>query len=314
MPSMAVIVLTRNESIHLGRALESVAPVAKELIVVDSHSTDGTVAIAESYGARVIQHQFVNYARQFQWALDNIMIQSDWIMRLDADEIVEPDLAAEMRRVLPKLPAHISGVCLNRKTIFGGRWIKHGGRYPLLLLRVWRNGVAHIEDRWMDEHMVLTQGRTITCKGGFADHNLKGLGFFIEKHNEYATREAIDVIMRTRAIGPRGKPLTGATTSRQAAFKRALKERVYERLPVEVAAPLYFLLRYFGQLGFLDGRAGLAYHFFQGLWYRFLVGAKVREFSAALADRRGDDAALVLSRLTGYDVKSVPEERRPQNA
>src|SRR5580698_4787545 len=145
-------------------------------------------------GAAVVQHHFQNYAKQFQWALTNLPIKTEWVMRLDADEIVDPDLAEEISSTLPKLPAEITGVSLNRKTIFQGKFIRHGGRYPLTLLRIWRRGMAQIEDRWMDEHMYLTNGRSVTFRGGFADHNLFDLTAFTEKHNRYATREALDVL------------------------------------------------------------------------------------------------------------------------
>jgi glycosyltransferase involved in cell wall biosynthesis len=153
MASLAVIILTFNEQKHIERAIASVAGVAQEIIVVDSFSTDSTVELAKAKGAVVLQNKFVNYANQFQWALDQAPITSDWIMRLDADEIIESDLAAEIAAKLPALPADVAGINLNRKTIFLDRWIKHGGRYPMFLLRIWRRGQGRIENRWMDEHI-----------------------------------------------------------------------------------------------------------------------------------------------------------------
>jgi glycosyltransferase involved in cell wall biosynthesis len=303
MNDLAVVILTHNESLHLARALKHIAPIAKEVFIVDSYSTDDTVTIAESHGCRLLQNRFINYAKQFQWALDNAPITADWVMRLDADEIIEPDLAAEIAAKLPGLPADVTGVNLKRKTIFLGRWIKHGGRFPLTLLRIWRNGKARIEDRWMDEHMLLTEGRSVTFDGGFADHNLNNLTFFIDKHNKYAAREAIDVINRRLGLFPRGQNLDDQATSGQAARKRLLKERFYNRVPFEIAALGYFLYRYIFRLGFLDGREGFAYHFLQGYWYRYLVGAKVFELERAvsqLTDRATIKAEL--SRLTGLEL------------
>src|SRR6185437_1272667 len=161
-PSIAVVILTFNEAAHLPRALEHVRAFAREIFVVDSFSTDDTVEIARASGAQVLQHPFQNQARQFEWALENAPITSDWVMRLDADEIIEVDLAEEIKQRLPNLPAEITGVALNRKTIFQGKFIRHGGRYPLMLLRIWRRGMARIEDRWMDEHIYLTKGRAVT--------------------------------------------------------------------------------------------------------------------------------------------------------
>lgn len=300
---LCVVILTFNEQRHIARAIASVAPIARDIVVVDSFSTDDTTAIAEAAGARVFRNKFVNYSKQFQWGLDNGGIASRWVMRLDADEIIEPDLVAAIAEFLPAAPDDVAGVNFDRKHIFMGRWIRHGGRYPLRLLRMWRHGQGRIEDRWMDEHMVIWGGRTVTLKGGFSDVNLGDLTFFTEKHNKYATREAIDVLAGRYGLFEVDASLNAKSASLQASLKRGIKERVYNRLPFWVGPLGYFLYRYFLQLGFLDGRPGLIYHGLQGLWYRFLVGAKVEELDAAL---RGcpDNAARreLLTRLTGHKL------------
>jgi glycosyltransferase involved in cell wall biosynthesis len=300
--SLAVVILTHNEERHISRAIASVAAIASEVFVVDSFSTDRTVALATAQGATVLQNKFINYARQFQWALDNAPITAAWIMRLDADEVIEADLAARLRSELPQLSPDIVGVSLKRKHIFLGRWIRHGGRYPLTLLRIWRRGHGRIENRWMDEHMIVWGGRTVTFDGGFCDHNLNDLTFFTDKHNRYATREAIDVINQRRALFSRDVDLT-EKSSRQAAIKRWIKEKLYNRIPYQISVPAYFLFRMILQLGFLDGKQGLVYHGLQGLWYRFLVGAKVDELEAAIAHLDDPAAARAeLCRLTGLAV------------
>jgi len=302
-PSVAVVILTYNESIHLPRALEHVRSFAKEVFVVDSFSTDNTVELAKAGGAMVLQHPFTNYARQFEWALENAPITADWVMRLDADEIIESDLAEEIVSKLPELPTDVTGVNLNRKTIFQGKFIRHGGRYPLTLLRIWRRGKGHIEDRWMDEHMYLTDGRTVTFKGGFADHNLLDLTFFTAKHNSYASREALDALSQKLKLFEPQIALTGESTATQAKIKRFFKESLYNRLPFEISATLYFLFRYVIQLGFLDGRAGFMYHVLQGFWYRYLVGAKLREMELAARRAKSDEERrAVLARLSRQNL------------
>jgi hypothetical protein len=228
-------------------------------------------------------------------------------MRLDADEVIESDLANEIVARLPQLPADVTGVNLNRKTIFQGKFIRHGGRYPLVLLRIWRRGMARIEDRWMDEHMYLTNGRTVTFKGGFADHNLFDLTFFTDKHNRYASREALDVLdHRLHLFGPE-LSLAAESTARQARIKRFLKEKVYNRVPFELSAVAYFLFRYVFQLGFLDGRKGFVYHILQGFWYRFLVGAKLRELEAAVKNASNEEERWSeIARLTRLQLSSKP--------
>lgn len=303
--TLAVLILTHNEERHISRALNSVAGIATEVFVVDSFSTDRTTELARAQGAVVLQNKFINYAKQFQWALDNAPITASWIMRLDADEVIEADLAARIRDELPRLADDVVGINLKRKHIFLGRWIRHGGRYPLLLLRIWRRGRGRIEDRWMDEHMILWGGRTVTFDGGFADHNLNDLTFFTDKHNKYATREAIDIINQRRHLFHRDVDLAAEEGSRQAAIKRWVKERLYNRIPYQISTPAYFLYRMIFQLGFLDGKEGLVYHGLQCLWYRFLVGAKVAELEAAIAHLE-DPAQMraALRRLTGLAVEA----------
>lgn len=301
--NLAVVILTHNEANHIARALNSVKGIASQVFVIDSGSTDSTVDIAIEGGAVVLNHPFVNYAQQFQWALDNAPITAKWVMRLDADEIIEPDLANVISQQLPNLPADVAGINLDRKHIFMNRWVRHGGRYPLRLLRIWRHGQGRIEDRWMDEHMVVWGGRTVTFKGGFADHNLNDLTFFTQKHNKYATREAIDVLNQRLGLFARDEALSSESASWQASCKRWGKERVYNRLPFTVSATLYFLWRYIFQFGFLDGRSGLVYHFLQGYWYRFLVGAKLMELEQAIAHLTDkQEICAELSRLTGHKL------------
>lgn len=301
--SLAVVILTYNEEKHIARAIQSVQSFASQIFVIDSGSKDKTVEIAQENGAEVIQHPFINYAKQFQWALDNAPITADWTMRLDADEIIEEDLQKEIQEKLHDLPTNVVGINLKRKHIFMNRWVKHGGRYPLVLLRIWRTGHGRIEDRWMDEHMVISGGETVTFKGGFADHNLNDLTFFTDKHNKYATREAIDVINQKLNLFARDESLNTESASFQASIKRIAKEKIYNKIPFTIAALAYFIYRYIFQLGFLDGRSGLIYHFLQGYWYRFLVGAKIMELEKAIEGMTDKKEILKeISRLTGHKL------------
>ena len=301
--SLAVIILTLNEERHLERAIRSVVPIASEVVVVDSYSSDKTVEIARSLGARVDQHKFVNYANQFQWAIDNIPLTSSWVLRLDADEYITPKLRGEIVTKLPSLDANVTGVIINRRHIFLGRFIRNGGRYPLPLLRLWRKGAARIEQRWMDEHMVLVRGHAVNFEEDFCDDNLSGITAFVAKHNGYATREAIDVLNQQYNFLPRDTALVGQMWQRGTSVKRLLKERIYNHLPFATGPILYFLYRYFIQFGFLDGREGFAYHFLQGVWYRVLVSVKVMEYERAIAGLQAKQQIVdSLRGLTGLDL------------
>jgi glycosyltransferase involved in cell wall biosynthesis len=300
MIDLAVIILAFNEEKHIARAIGSVSGLAREIFVVDSFSTDRTTEIAQKLGARVLKHAFVNQAQQFQWALDHAPIRADWILRLDADEFLEPELTAEIAGRLPALPPEIVGVNLRRRHVFMGRWIRHGGRYPLFLLRLFRRGHGRIEIRWMDEHLVASGGATITFRHDFSDANLNDLTFFTAKHNFYATREAIDVLFRKYGLDPDMERLSPKGTSLQASLKRRIKEGLYNRLPLWAGPLLYFVYRYVLRLGFLDGKEGAIYHFLQGFWYRFLVAAKVEEYDRALRLLDGAEAKRKrLEEMTG---------------
>lgn len=297
---ITVFILAHNERRHIERAIRSLAGLDARVVVIDSFSTDDTVELARSLGAKVVQRKFLVYAEQFQWALDNIPVDTEWVMRLDADEVLSPELVNELLQRLPQLPPTVTGVNLNRRHVFLDRWIRHGGRYPLTLLRVWRRGVGRIEQRLMDEHMVLRHGESVTFESDVSDHNLQDLGFFTEKHNKYATREAIDRLNEELQFLPQDVGVSVGASNAQAGRKRLVKQMIYNRLPFGLGPLGYFLWRYFAQLGFLDGREGLIYHFLQGFWYRFLVEAKLFELRRAVAHLR-DPASIKteLARLTG---------------
>ncbi|RME58773.1 glycosyltransferase family 2 protein, partial [Candidatus Parcubacteria bacterium] len=178
--NLTVIILTHNEEVHIERCIRSLAPVARQIFIVDSYSTDRTVEIARSLGAVVAQRRWKNYADQFQWGLDHYAEHcggpTDWVMRMDADEYLEPELASEIPRSLSDSGPAISGFYIRRKVFFMGKWIRHGGYYPHTLLRIWRHGLGRIEQRWMDEHIVLPPGsKTKLLKGHLVDDNQKGL-------------------------------------------------------------------------------------------------------------------------------------------
>ncbi|MBI4050172.1 MAG: glycosyltransferase family 2 protein [Candidatus Doudnabacteria bacterium] len=268
---ITVIILTSNEEPHLERCLENILDWAEEIFVVDSFSTDKTLEIARRYDTKIVQHPFENHAKQFNWALDNLPIQFDWVLRLDADEYLTEELKKEITEVLPKVTADVSGFLIKRRVYFMGRWIRHGGYYPIWLLRLFRYRKGKVEDRNMDEHTILLAGRAERLQTDFIDENRKGLTWWIAKHNQYAGREAEDILNFNAA------EISSAGLTGQAKRTRWLKEKIYLKLPLFWRACFYFCYRYVLRLGFLDGKAGLIFHFLQAFWYRFLVDAKIYE-------------------------------------
>jgi glycosyltransferase involved in cell wall biosynthesis len=272
--ALSLIVLTYNEEVNLGQCLESVAGLAGQIFVVDSFSTDGTVEVAGRFGAHLVQRPFINQAEQFNWALDNLPLKTPWILRLDADEYLTPELKEELQAKLPRLPHEVTGLYVKRRFIFMGRWIRHGAYYPTWLLRLFRQGIARSEVRWMDEHLVLLGGRCERLDHDMVDHNHKGLRFWTERQLGYTTREVKVLQGLSQGSGENlAANLFGAPASR----KRWGKTRLSDRLPLFFRAFLYFMYRYFFRLGFLDGFPGLIFHFLHAFWYRFMVDALIYE-------------------------------------
>lgn len=189
MANLTIIILTKNEEQNLEKCIASFKGVAQRIVIIDSYSTDKTVELAKSLGAEVYEHQFENHAAQFNWALDNINLQTEWVMKVDADEEFTLELADEIDEKLDNLPAKVNGVILRRRVYFMGRWLKHGGKYPELLLRIFRVGHGMSEMKLMDEHLIVTDGDAVTFKNDFSDNNNKSLEWWINKHNWYSAFE-----------------------------------------------------------------------------------------------------------------------------
>ncbi len=272
---ISVIILAYEDEIQISYCLESIRDLSDDIIVVDSQSTDRTIEICESFGAKVYQNTFVNQAIQFNWALDNVPIKHDWILRLDSDEIVPDKLKAEVRRRLAN-ENDIVAYSLNRRVYWMGRWLRHGRMYPHYIVRLFRKGCARYEEK-TEEHLVV-DGPIGRMENDFLEDNKKNtLDYFTEKHLATARGELKEIQETERgkadaheAIKPK---LFGAKVHRT----RWLKENVYSRTPLFVRPFLYFFYRYFICLGFLDGVPGLIWHMLQGFWYRFYIDSKVYE-------------------------------------
>lgn len=298
--SLTALILTHNEALHIERCIRSLQTVAERIVLIDSFSSDNTCSIAQRLGAEVLQNVWVNYAIQFQWGLDHANITSDWILRIDADEYLTPKLADEIAHKLPLLEAGVSGVVLKRQVHFMGRWIRYGGYYPTKLLRIWRNGTGRIEQRWMDEHIKLSEGRTVEFEHDFVDDNLNNLTWWTNKHNNYSTREAVDLLNREFDLFEEDTILGSGGGNGQDKRKRWYKDNIYVKMPLFLRAFAYFLFRYFLKLGFLDGKAGLIWHLLQGGWYRFLVDAKIYQIKR-LAKQQNKSIREVLT--DNFDIQ-----------
>lgn len=271
---ISAIILTYNEEMHIARCIDNVKLVANEVYVVDSFSTDWTCQIATEHGAKVVQHEYVNQAQQFQWALDNLECCGDWVIRMDADEYLTDALIKEIRKTLPTLPDNISGCNIPRDVIFLEKNVRHGRLHPPYIMRLWRRGHVYMEQRWMDERCVLKQGSAINLKARFVDHNLHSLTWWTQKHNDYSNRELAVEISKQY----------GFSEETETFGQRKVQKGFYYRLPPFFRASLYFSTRYFLLGGFLDGKAGLIWATLQAYWYRFLVDSKLYEMQKHLGE------------------------------
>jgi len=283
MVDLTVVILTKNEEKNLRKCIESFNGIAKRFVIVDSYSNDKTEEICKKLNIELnkigskldfYQNKWIDYATQLNWGLTHTDITTEWSMRMDADEELMADLAEEIEEKLDKIKEPVNGIIVRRRLIFMGKWIKHGGRYPELLLRIFRTGKAMCEQKIMDEHMILTEGTTIEFKHDLIDNNQKDLEWWTAKHNWYSNREVLDRQMTLE--DSMDKSLEhGGESSGQAKMKRIVKNSGYYKLPKFWRAHVYFIYRYYLKLGFLDGPEGRIFHFLQAYWYRFLVDAKL---------------------------------------
>lgn len=305
--NIVAVVLTYNEQKHISRCLISLRHVVDRVLVVDSFSTDNTVEISLSLGAKVVRHAWVNHSAQFNWALDQLDGKPDWVLRIDADEVITPELAVEIRSKLPYFLPIVSGVAFNRKIVFQGRLMKHGGVGAIKALRLFRFGSGRSENRWMDEHIKVT-GDVCNVKGDLIDHNLNSLNWWTNKHNQYASKEVVDLLNLEYGFMPYDS-VASISGGGVVGIKRWLKERVYARLPIGLRAFAYFLYRFLIRFGFLDGKEGIVFHFLQGFWYRFLVDAKLAEVRRCMEAK---DMAVIdaIREVLEIDVRCHVEQRK----
>ena len=300
MLDLSVIILTYNEELHIQRCIENVLPIAKDIFIIDSFSTDRTLEVAKEYAnVHVLQNKWPgNQAAQFNWALNQVSIHTQWVLRLDADEYLLPELVQELQDKLPFLPEDVSGIIFNRRHIFMDKWMKRG-IYPIKLLRVFRYGKGMCEQRLMDEHIQLTEGHAIEFEHDFCDHNLNNLSWFCHKHVNYAIREAIDLLDIELDLTGAAETDDHKEISPQALAKR-MKKHKYAKQPLFWRSFAYFCYRYFLKGACLDGKVGFIWTFLQGWWYRTLVDAKVFEIKKACGNDR-EKIKMLLER--DYGIK-----------
>ncbi|MCM8782377.1 MAG: glycosyltransferase family 2 protein [Candidatus Omnitrophica bacterium] len=258
---ISVIILTYNESENIERCLKGIYNCMDEILIVDSYSADTTLEIARRYTDKVYQHPFENFAKQRNWAQENLSIKNEWVFHLDADEMISEELISELGKIFSS-KIDVDGFMMPRKTIFRGRWIRHGGHYPVYHLRLFKRDKGRCEDRLYDQHYIVN-GMVKIIEGDIINIITSDLRLWRQRHKRWALLEAEEVLFsRLSDINSKSTPIQR---------RRWVRYKIYYKIPLFIRPFIYFFYRYIIWLGFLDGWQGLIFHFWQGLWYRLLV-------------------------------------------
>lgn len=277
---LSAVILTYNEEGSLPACLDSLVGWAGEIIVVDSGSTDRTLEIAKRSTSRIYTHPFENYAQQRNWAQKQLPLQYDWVFHVDAGEQVSTELAEQLTEFFAQGPPEdVNGLLVIRRTIFLGRWIRHGGQYPVYHLRVFRKEKGYCEERLHDQHFVV-EGKIHVLRADLIDTITDNLDSWTLRHVRWANLESQNLTSGEPfgAPGSVRQRLNGTPIER----RRWLRNVVYYRMPLFVRPFVFFCYHYFLRLGFLDGKEGFIFFVLRGFWYRFYLDAKIYEAKKAI--------------------------------
>ena len=250
---------------------------------------------------KFIQNKFINHAKQFNFGLSQLSQDTDWVLKIDADEILTSSLIAEIKNKLPMLDKNINGIYIKRHLVFQDTLIKYGRLSPVRLLRLFRFQKGKCDNRWVDEK-IKVEGKTVQFKEYIIDQNLKSLSEWIRKHDRYSSAEALNYLLI------KYNSLFNDIEQSQLNFDTlsvvSLKSRnLYAKLPLIIRAFVIFSYRYFFCLGFLHGKAGLIYFFLQSLWYRILVDAKILEVEKLI--KKNTKIDLAIKEKLKVEVKNI---------
>jgi glycosyltransferase involved in cell wall biosynthesis len=299
---VTAIITTRNEQINIEKCLRSIRDLVDQILVIDSESEDGTVAVARRYADGVYNLTYVHGAVIpwiFQWGLDNLPIRNEWVLILEADQTVPPELQGELRRLFGGTPIRENGFFIRRKQMFRGRWIRFGGYGSKYLLKLFRRRVARLDAREQDTR-VYVQGALGKLRQPLVEENLKEseILFYLGKHLRYADAFAREEYERRRhGMDWALKPSLFGTPDERTLWLKT----VYYRMPLYTRTALYFLYRYVVRLGILDGKEGAIFHFLQAFWFRLVVDIRLEELMA-----RGGADAEALPLPKGREAVSPP--------
>jgi glycosyltransferase involved in cell wall biosynthesis len=263
---VSVFIMTLNEENNLRRCVEALH-WADDIIVLDSESTDRTRELAAELGCRVVRRKLISWSEHQTWALRNLPFRHEWVLNIDADEVVPEDLAQDIAGAIQS-PGENVAYRFRRKDYFLGTWLKHASFYPLWLTRLYKPQFITFER--LVNPITKVSGPTGDLEGHFIHYPFsKGVGHWFERHNSYSTFESQEY--------RRAKPadFTAIFRGDVSERRRAIKQ-VFTRLPFRPLVKFFIL--YFAKLGFMDGRAGLYYSIMQA-FYEFMISVKLVELN-----------------------------------
>lgn len=272
------IILTHNEALNLQHLLDSISGLNAATYVLDSGSTDNTLNICKANQVHVMQHPFSNHPMQWHVALQAFDIKTRWIIALDADQTLSRELFIQLQQFKDADYKTVNGIYFNRKHIFRGQWIKHGGYFPKYLLKMFRTELGYSDLQELSDHRFQVPGATTIWKKAYLiEENLKdnNLEFWIDKHNTYSNllaRQHLEQSRNPASTIQLQQLFRGAPNDRNACLKA-----IWLKLPLYLRPCLYFSYRLIFQLGFLDGKTGITYHFLQAFWFRLVIDIKIEE-------------------------------------
>jgi glycosyltransferase involved in cell wall biosynthesis len=288
------VILTYNEEQHIARAIESANKYSDAIYIIDSFSTDNTIDICEKYqNVYVLKRKFDSHAEQFNWAIKQLP-DDIWIFRLDADEIVNNTLSEHILNIdLNNNDKY--GYYVNRYINFQGSKIKYGGLFPVEIVRFFKNGYGVCSKTIMDEH-VSVKGDIGHLKGSLIDKNLNSIEWWVKKHLNYSSLEALKQLMKENS----DKSSLGDRT-----IKREVYKSTYYKFPPFLRCAILFCYRYFIKGGFKNRLYGQVFIFLQSFWYRIMIDAKLEKF------RKNNitDSNYIEKIDTLTDILNMPKEK-----
>jgi len=294
--SIGVILLTYNEEIHLKRCLDNLLLLTSEIYVVDSFSTDKTVDILNEYGINFVQNTFINHSNQLNFAIKNFPFNTNYILRIDSDELLSLELIQEIKTSkLLDSNSDISGFYIKRKVKFLNKTLNYGTINPIWLLRLWKIGKGVCDDKLMDEKIIVGDQKTAKLQNIIIDNNLNNLTWWTNKHNNYSNREALEILKNKHLANKH----SFVSDYYSIDFFIFILKSIYNKSPIFLRSFLLFFYSYFLKLGILDGVPGFIWNVLQVFWYRYLVDVKVYEFEYS----HGFDQEKIKTELNKIDAK-----------